>query len=599
MRKAIIDPGKCQPKKCNGECKRSCPVQRTGKECVEIPEAKTVAQIYESACIGCNICVKACPFGAIRIINLPSKLSQPVLHSYGPNSFELLGIPKAKRGEIIGILGANGMGKTTAVQLLSGSLLPNLGMRDSSPDAVTAERQRRFRGKDVQPLMERAGQLRIANKPQDVERAADPNLVLGEALSGEALQIWGMEHLKARKFGELSGGELQRAVCALACSQQSADVYIFDEPSSFLDVRQRIDVGKRISASVGETSYGIIIEHDLALLDMVSDKIVIHYGERAAYAIISNVYGTGIGINHYIDGKLPAENARIRDEPLRFSRKIELEDEADEHEFGKNEAYEAFGVSFNSAAASSSSHPAGGSFVLEAAAGGFRRGEIVVLLGENGTGKTTMIRHIATLMDKRVSVKPQKLDFPAQYRDRTVGEMMNAAVGAAKMCNAEYRQEVLGPMGLLELLENTVGALSGGERQRVAIAICIGKDREIYLIDEPSAGLDCEQRLIVSKLIKRLAMNDKKTIFVVEHDLMMATYLADKVILFQGQPGVSTTASCPLTVEEGVNGFLKELDITMRIETIRGRMRINRWGSSRDRDQKREGAYIKRANEVQ
>lgn len=85
----------------------------------------------------------------------------------------------------------------------------------------------------------------------------------------------------------------------------------------------------------------------------------------------------------------------------------------------------------------------------------------------------------------------------------------------------------------------------GGELQRVAIVLCLGAPADIYLIDEPSAYLDSEQRIAASKVIKRFIMHAKKTAFVVEHDFIMATYLADRVVVYDGTPGVETTAHTP------------------------------------------------------
>ena len=83
-------------------------------------------------------------------------------------------------------------------------------------------------------------------------------------------------------------------------------------------------------------------------------------------------------------------------------------------------------------------------------------------------------------------------------------------------------------MNLGQIMNSDVKELSGGELQRVALALCLGKKADVYLIDEPSAYLDCEQRIVTAKSIKRFIMNCNKTAFIVEHDFIMATYLADR-----------------------------------------------------------------------
>jgi ATP-binding cassette subfamily E protein 1 len=92
----------------------------------------------------------------------------------------------------------------------------------------------------------------------------------------------------------------------------------------------------------------------------------------------------------------------------------------------------------------------------------------------------------------------------------------------------QFLSDVIKPMNVHNLFDLEVQKLSGGELQRVAIALALGKKANIYLIDEPSAYLDSEQRIIASKVLKRFIINSNKTGFVVEHDFIMATYIADR-----------------------------------------------------------------------
>ena len=97
-------------------------------------------------------------------------------------------------------------------------------------------------------------------------------------------------------------------------------------------------------------------------------------------------------------------------------------------------------------------------------------------------------------------------------------------------------------MNIEQLFDNEVKNLSGGELQRVALTLCMGQPADLYLIDEPSAYLDSEQRIWASKVIKRFIIHSKKTAFIVEHDFIMATYLADRVVVYSGEPAVEATA---------------------------------------------------------
>ena len=134
LRIAIINPDKCKPKKCKQECKKTCPVNKTGKVCIEVMQTSTICFISESLCIGCGMCVKRCPFDAIKIINLPKGLTNEVTHRYGPNSFKLHRLPQPRAGEVLGLVGTNGIGKSTALRILSGNLKPNLGRYEQEPE---------------------------------------------------------------------------------------------------------------------------------------------------------------------------------------------------------------------------------------------------------------------------------------------------------------------------------------------------------------------------------------------------------------------------------------------------------------------------------
>jgi len=127
VRVAVVFKDRCQPKRCHLECIAFCPPQRTGTEVIWIDPETTKAAISEETCISCGICTKKCPFDAIRIIGLPEALKEDLVHQYGKNAFRLFRLPVPKEGEVIGLLGPNGIGKTTCVSLLSGEVAPNLG----------------------------------------------------------------------------------------------------------------------------------------------------------------------------------------------------------------------------------------------------------------------------------------------------------------------------------------------------------------------------------------------------------------------------------------------------------------------------------------
>ena len=237
-----------------------------------------------------------------------------------------------------------------------------------------------------------------------------------------------------------------------------------------------------------------------------------------------------------------------------------------------------------------------GGFEVEVRGGRFQSSEIVVLLGENGTGKSTFVHMIAGLlkpdnieMEKlSVSLKPQTL---APKFEGSVESLFDLKL-KTHWRSSIFQTEVIKPLKIDDLLDNDVQTLSGGELQRVAITLALGKRAEIYLIDEPSAYLDSEQRIIVAKVIKRWIMQTKASGFIVEHDFIMSAYLADKVVVFEGEPAIKTWANPPEGLVSGMNRFLKMLGITFRRDPTNFRPRINKHDSQKDQEQKALGLYF-------
>lgn len=415
-RVAIIKEDKCKPKKCRQECKRSCPVVRLGKLCIEVTPNSKLAFISEELCIGCGICIKKCPFEAITIINLPKSLESSQTHRYGPNSFKLHRLPMPRAGQVLGLVGTNGIGKSTALKILAGKQKPNLGKFDNPPD--WAQILVYFRGSELQNYFTRIleDNLKAIIKPQYVDH-------IPKAVKGKLIDImtsknqrnnleWAMSeldlnHVKDREIEVLSGGELQRFAIAVVVVQTS-DVYMFDEPSSYLDVKQRLKAATTIRSVVageeGLQKFVIVVEHDLAILDYLSDYICCLYGTPSAYGVVTMPFSVREGINIFLAGFIPTENLRFRDEELNFkmASSTELFDNP-----GRNHMYRYPDMT-KTMKGGGEGGGAGRSFILHVENGSFTDSEIIVMLGENGTGKTTFIRMMAGLLKSDEAVKAEE-----------------------------------------------------------------------------------------------------------------------------------------------------------------------------------------------
>jgi ATP-binding cassette subfamily E protein 1 len=532
--------------------------------------------------------VKKCPFKAIAIVNLPDELEKECSHRFGKNTFKLYRLPTPSPGMVLGLLGQNGIGKTTTLKILSGEVKLNLGTYEEPPD--WDEIVRHFRGSTLQDYFQKMadGKLGISLKPQYVDKI--PKVVsgnVGEVLERvderkkldkiaeqlELKQVWN------RSLEVLSGGELQRvAVAATICRE--ADVYLFDEPSSYLDVKQRLETAKAIRNLKNDEKTIIIAEHDLAIIDYLSDQICIFYGEPGVYGIVSNVHSVRTGINIYLQGYIPDENVRFRKEAIVFHEKPPTVS------FGAGETllkwrqiqkkYEGF--------------------KLVADTGEIRRGEIIGILGPNGIGKTTFIKILAGVEEAddgqefgelKVSYKPQYIS--AEY----VGTVQELLMSFAKesFSSSWYKTEILQPLGVNLFFDRNVDELSGGELQKVAIAACLSRKADLYLLDEPSAYLDVEERLNMARTIRRVVENHNTAAFVVEHDVVAQDFIADHLLVFTGEPGKSGMANPPLSLRDGMNVFLKEMEVTFRRDPATKRPRVNKEGSKLDKSQKQIGEY--------
>jgi len=574
---AIVHKDKCKPEKTGKFCIKACPVNRTGKECITIGGDGKIG-IDEKLCIGCNICVK-CPLEAISIINLPEELDKKPIHRFGANGFSLYSLPVPIFNKVVGILGVNGIGKSTAIKILAGVLKPNLG--EEEKEASYKEIIEYFKGTEAQLFFEKVkdGKIKISYKPQQVDLI--PKQFKGEVidllkkideknkLSDIAKQLE-IEPILENNITEISGGELQRVAIA-ATVLKKANLYIFDEPTSYLDIKQRLNVSRFIRQLINEDTAVMIIEHDLIALDYMTDLVHIMYGKEDCYGIVSLPKTTKNGMNAYLEGFLREDNIRFRPYKIKF--------EAKAREKGKKHIpltnWQDIGKKL-------------GSFELIAESGEVSKGETVGVLGENGIGKTTFVKILAGVLkpDKGGVDNKVKVSYKPQYIDLGSEELV---MNILKEAIRKYNNEIIGPLNIKPLLNKQVNQLSGGELQKVAIALSLSKDCDLVLLDEPSAYLDVEQRLNVSKVIKNIIEQRGISAIVVDHDLLFLDYLSDRLLVFDGVPAKQGIVEGPFSMEEGMNSILHILNLSLRRDELSHRPRINKVGSVKDREQKKAG----------
>ncbi len=570
MRVAVIKEDECEaPDNCNYICADVCPRVRQGAKETVYARENGKAAITESLCISCGICVKRCPFDAIRIINLPDEMAKELTFQYDVNTFRTFNIATPIENKVVGLVGRNGIGKTTNINLISNELLPNFGNfnKKYSHDEIIKE----FRGKDIQPYLTKLynNDLNIAKKNQSFSQSGK----VGEIVRKNRFGIIA-EDLMNREAETLSGGESQLVEIARVLDEE-ADVYIFDEPMNYLDINARINVATKIKESLLNKTV-VVVEHDLVMLDYLTEFVQILYGSEANYGIASHIMPSRNGINTYLEGYLPTENVRFRDYSINIKKTLPSV---------TNEpfiSWPEFIVKLDD-------------FTLDTKGGKLYRGDVIGVLGENGIGKSTFMKALAGLIE--TSIGRLDLGIKIAYKPQIVKPFDMLVSDALLNMAPEYQNDMnitsaLNKLGINRIINKNVKNLSGGELQKLAIMMTLMQKADIYLIDEPSANLDIEDRLECMNIISSFISSRSKCAIVVDHDLTFLDSTCPKSILFRGKKGINGMTDEIENTGKAINSFLKGIGVTIRRDKDSGRPRINQRGSRLDIEQKAAGNYF-------
>jgi ATP-binding cassette subfamily E protein 1 len=579
-RLAIIDNEKLKHMEDKLHIQSLCPVNRRDSDCMYFEGEKLL--IDEVLCIGCGICVKAAP-EAISIINFPEEMKKTPLHQYGKNGFRIFELPQIQEGSITGIMGRNGIGKSTVINVLSNTHQANFanfeGKKETEEDYFRILIER-FKATSLQNYFTKLskGEIKVAYKPQQIVNI--PKHFKGK-VSGllervnskkEAIESLTKElnikQILDRDISVLSGGELQRVALCAALLKEDANLLVLDEITNYLDIYERLNSSKSIKEhSKGKTT--LVVEHDLVVLDFLLEYCHIMYGQPGAYGMLTGVKTAKECINTYLAGYSKEENVKFRDKAISFekdsvleSKKIAIAGKWKEEQISR------------------------GTFDLSITSGDIKVAEVMGVVGRNALGKSTFISHIAEKGFEQASVS-----YKAQLIPREDNLVLAELSQFENYTDNFYQLYVLEPLNIKALEEKEVSSLSGGELQRYAIAKCLLQDANIYLLDEPTAFLDIEDRLRIAKMIKNFIEMKKKSAFIIDHDLVFMDYLCDRLLVFKGEPSIKGQSLAPLSMREGMNSFLKDLEITFRRDESNKRPRVNKEGSVKDQEQKKIGEY--------
>ncbi|MCP4760823.1 MAG: ribosome biogenesis/translation initiation ATPase RLI [archaeon] len=602
----LVDYSKCAYNSCGRPCITYCPVTLTNKKlkgkkkvypAIDFKKSTSQIIIHSEICLKCGICINKCPSNAIFVKNLVEEdESQQKIHQYAEDSFRLYNLPTLMSGRVTGLCGPNGIGKSTMLNILSMIMKPNFGefdvdlKKNNWKNIATQIRDSNIRNHFIDNEINRTN---ISYKLQVLKVLFEKykDLTVSDILESSSIDkkfknmvfsSLDIQTIENRYLEQCSGGELQRFAIAQVLLSNS-DILLIDEPVTFLDVKKRIRLAEMLQKAAKEYDKAVlVVDHDLTVLDYMSDVIHLFYGEPHKFGIITRVQPVKAGINSYLNGYQKNENVEFRPNKIRFRKSISGRTWSNAQKFAEwDEITKDLGE-----------------FKLKINPGIIYQNEILGVVGENGLGKTTWFRILIGNLKPDSGNMNLTEQFAISYKPQYITQNYN---GTVEQLITEYSQKyiqteelltkIYEPLGVDDIFDAKVPTLSGGQLQRTFIAACLSKEANLYLIDEPSAYLDVEERLKIAEIIRSHTKSKSASAICIEHDIQITDSLADRLLIFLGDPGKSGYTLGPLNKRDGMNAFLKTLDVTFRRDLETGRARINKKDSSLDQRQRASGEY--------
>lgn len=448
-------------------------------------------------------------------LNVPK---EPPIH-VNENGFQLYSLPEIPEAGAHGIAGSDSLGKTTSLLLLAGKIDPSKGWYA----AVT-----RYGGTRLGEHLKRleADNTRVSLKPQDIARLRHmPDLhknIEDLEIRGEIASDLGITDVpKIGELEKLDAAELQLVAIAAALSSR-ADIYLLDEPTNFLDIRQKMRVAALIR-KVAATKPIIIADHDIAFLDFTCDTIQILYGEAEKWSALTETYPAARALGYIVGGYIPEKKFTLAS-PTRPAKRMPA------------------GEILMKINGMRIKRPG---FELRMPAGEIRKGGHIAVIGEKGLGRSSLLGAIAGEIKPAsgeikgtpaISLKPQHLSV------RNVKNLMKGVP-----------TELIKSIGLERLMGRGPYTPSEGERQKLAVMMCLAKEADLYIFDEPSQGLDILSRLAAARLIA-----EKPAALVTDHDIFFLASITEDAWLLSGKPGQRsevTKRQLPLAIKSLLKEF--------------------------------------------